>query len=335
MTTADKATAVERGENGWFFDFKCEDISELYDVFTQLVNDAYASKGGHNTGFSPKTTGLIRVCSSSEDVSPETIIAFIGYNKSGRPGGRYICENKNFPNYKQAVEELCKLHIERNKLTCFIEASEAIEHYCTKHNGDVIPNIYVHIVIGCNDNTIQKESDGCHYVRSFNAITKETKKRELRKVMFGFGSAKAYNTIKSILQKGFENTAVDGYELFKQQALKILRKQQEEWKNKNKKNEDFRHCFKRYIKEGGEYILEESETDLDFIASICMQYFNNFMEFYDDGVREFPKEVIDKIKELMDIYLLAEEDEEMAMREVDFCNAMLENVTELELIQLD
>ena len=66
-----------------------------------------------------------------------------------------------------------------------------------------------------------------------------------------------------------------------------------------------------------------------------MQYFNNFMEFYDDGVREFPKEVIDKIKELMDIYLLAEEDEEMAMREVDFCNAMLENVTELELIQLD
>lgn len=335
MTTANKATAVERGENGWFFDFKCEDIPELYDIFTQLVNDAYASKGGHNTGFSSDTTGLIRVCSSSEDVSPETIIAFIGYNKSGRPGGRYICGNKNFPNYKQAVEELCKLHIERNKLTCFIEASEAIEHYCTKHNGDVIPNIYVHVVIGCSGRKIQKDTDGCHYIRSFNALTTDSKERELRKVMFGFGTADAYKAIIRRINDGVNDTDVEKYELFKKQALEILRKQQEEWKNKNKKNEDFRHCFKRYIKEGSEYILEESETDLDFIASICMQYFNNFMEFYDDGVREFPKEVIDEIKELMDIYLLAEEDEEMAMREVAFCNAMLENVTELELIQLE
>lgn len=82
-------------------------------------------------------------------VSSETVVAFAGYNSNSTIVGlRYIGGDPSFPFYKQAVEELCKAQIKYKYLNCFAEVSEAIEHYFAKNGGDVIPNIYVHRVIG-------------------------------------------------------------------------------------------------------------------------------------------------------------------------------------------
>lgn len=47
--------------NGYILDYNCADIPELYPRLSEIIDVAYKSKGGHNTGFSPNTTSLVRI----------------------------------------------------------------------------------------------------------------------------------------------------------------------------------------------------------------------------------------------------------------------------------
>ena len=104
-------------------------------------------------------------------MTSETIVALAGYNSHNTIVGLiYIGGDPAFPFYKQAVEELCKAQIEYKNLNCFAEVSDAIEHYFAKNGGDVVPNLYVHKVMGRASKLIlDKEDYKIHYKRDFPA----------------------------------------------------------------------------------------------------------------------------------------------------------------------
>lgn len=328
----DKILREKDSDVGYILDYACASIPELYSRLSEIVDLSYNIKGGHNTGFTPETTSLVRIVSTERIVSAETVVAMAGYNsKKTIVGLRYIGGDPSFSFYKKAVEELCKAQIEYKNLNCFAEVSDAIEHYFARNGGDVIPNLYVHHIIGCTASRIlEKEDDKIHYKRDFNAPELESGKRRLRKVLFGFGNDDMFTKIEKRIIVDFRDTDIQNYEDFKRLALDHLAEQHMQYKRNNSSRMFNRLKLCAY--ESAYADIDASNSPLEYILDVCRQYFNNFIEMYDVGYREFPKEVITQFKEIINIYEQAEGDSAETRKWISQCNKMLSNVTELTLI---
>lgn len=319
-------------DNGYLLDFNCRDIPELYPRLEEIVDMSYEKKGGHNTGFVPENTSLVRLFSTQITVTPETIVALAGYNSHNTIVGlRYIGGDPVFPFYKQAVEELCKAQIEYKNLNCFAEVSDAIEHYFAKNGGDVVPNLYVHKVMGRPSKLIlDKEDDKVHYKREFPAQDLDSGVRRLRKVMFGFGNDDMFHKIEALIKRDFSNTDIQSYQDFKRIALAALDAQHQQFKRDHSAR--IMRLLKKCVYESAYTDIDSESNPVEYIIDVCRQYFGNFAELYERGVREFPKEVLEQIHDILDIYLRAENHSQTARDLVDDFNRLLTNVTELALI---
>lgn len=319
-------------DKGYVLDFNCSDIPELYPRLEEIVDMSYEKKGGHNTGFVPETTSLVRLFSTEVAVTSETIVALAGYNSHNTIVGlRYIGGDPAFPFYKQAVEELCKAQIEYKNLNCFAEVSDAIEHYFAKNGGDVVPNLYVHKVMGRASKLIlDKEDDKIHYKRDFPAQDLDSGVRRLRKVMFGFGNDDMFHKIEALIKRDFANTDIQSYQDFKKVALAALDAQYQQFKRDNSAR--IMKMFKKCVYESAYTDIDYESNPVDYIIDVCRQYFGNFAELYERGVREFPKDVLEQIHDILDIYIRAENYSQTARELVNDFNGLLSNVTELALI---
>lgn len=319
-------------DNGYVLDFDCREIPELYPRLEEIVNLSYERKGGHNTGFVPENTSLVRLFSTEREVTSETIVALAGYNSHNTfVGLRYIGGDPKFPFYKRAVEELCIAQIEYKNLNCFAEVSDAIEHYFARNGGDVVPNLYVHKVMGRASKLIlDKEDDKIHYKRDFPAQDLESGVRRLRKVMFGFGNENMFRRIETMIRQDFRDTDIQSYEDFKRIALDTLKIQHQQFKRDNSSR--IKRLLHSCVCEEAYHDISLIDNPVEYISDVCRQYFNNFVDLYERGIKEMPFDVLDQMHELLVIYGKSEDYSNEANEYINDLNELLFNVTELKPI---
>ena len=79
----------------------------------------------------------------------------------------------------------------------------------------------------------------------------------------------------------------------------------------------------------------DSENDpVAYIMDVCIQYFSNFVDLYECGIRALPRDIFAQMHELLKIYGKSKNFSHEASKYIDDLKSLLSNVTILNDCQM-
>lgn len=183
-----------------------EEINDLIYDAAKIINKAYETKGGWysnaNINKLKEKIKQIKYVLYNNDIAAIAVFEdrLGGLKCTGIAGNLKL--NKEI--YSESVKSIMKEIIDLDNNTYWIEASEAIEHYCKKFGGNPIPAAFVQCEI--NTKVSSCDYDTFHYQRFIG-----TDKTLCTKCMFGFKDEETRNKVIDYLNSV---SGID-YETFK------------------------------------------------------------------------------------------------------------------------
>ncbi|MCF0225147.1 MAG: hypothetical protein HUK20_12835 [Fibrobacter sp.] len=176
-------------------------IIELADVVYDMCQRAYQPIGGFHSLTSAKDISkrvkLLKIVMSVDNDGNDAIGACGLYRvtNGGYKGIGYAGNKDAVSDYRECVQLIVKDDIAKYNDWYWVEASGAIQHYFEKHNGYLIPNIYVSSLLSRDIPTENLLPDGFSYKTIIGSLDNPT---EVIKRLFGFPNKDAYDSLMKI-----------------------------------------------------------------------------------------------------------------------------------------
>jgi len=176
-------------------------IAKYADIVFDMCQRAYQPIGGFNSLHSvadiPKRIKLIKLVISKDADGKDAIGACALYRlvNDGYKGIGYAGNKDIVPDYKECVELIVKDDIAKYDNWYWVEASGAIQHYFEKHNGYLIPNVYVPSLLSRNIPEEDLLPDGFSYKVVIGGLDNPT---EVVKRLYGFPNKDAYDSLMKV-----------------------------------------------------------------------------------------------------------------------------------------
>lgn len=176
-------------------------IAKYADVVFELCQKAYEPIGGFNSLQSvrdiPSRVKLIKLA-MSKDVDDNNAIggcALYRYINDGYKCIGYAGNKGTVPDYRECVQAIIQDDIAKYNNWYWVEASGVVQHYFEKHNGYIIPNRYVPVLLKKEMSKDDLLADGFSYRTTIGRLGNQT---EVIKRLCGFPNKDAYDMLMGV-----------------------------------------------------------------------------------------------------------------------------------------